>query len=118
MTPRTPEPPPALRTTDLLVLAVLGDGPQHGYALAREIDRRTKGRVRVRPGDLYRVLYRMHDGRLIEEVPAGARQGGDDRRTSYRITAFGRQVARDQARLLTEVCAPLLTNARGARSTP
>ena len=26
---------PPLRTTDLLMLMMLGDGPQHGYAIAR-----------------------------------------------------------------------------------
>ena len=47
---------PAFRTTDLLVLAVLGDGPQHGYGLAQEIAVRTKGQVAIRAADLYRVL--------------------------------------------------------------
>ena len=44
----------ALRTTDLLVLAVLGeDRPQHGYGLAQEIAARTKGQVVIRAADLH-----------------------------------------------------------------
>ncbi len=44
---------------DLLILVVLIDGPGHGYAIAQEIGRRSRGQVTIRPGDLYRVLYRM-----------------------------------------------------------
>jgi len=104
---------PPLRTTDLLVLAVLGDGPQHGYAIAQEIAARTRGQVTIRPGDLYRVLYRMDSAGLIEPAPLSARgrqaSDWDDRRTDYRITPFGRRVARSQARLLSEICAAVLS---------
>ncbi len=77
---------PALRTTDLLVLAVLGDGPQHGYGLAQEIAARTKGQVVIRAADLYRVLYRMDKAGLIEPSPAARRNAADERRAYYRIT--------------------------------
>ena len=106
---------PALRTTDLLVLAVLSDGPQHGYGLAREIGELTRGHVRIRPGDLYRVLYRMDRAGLIEasaNVPR--RDGGDERRAYYRITVLGRRVARAQATLLSEICASVLSRRQAA----
>lgn len=105
-----------LRTTDLLVLAVLTDGPQHGYALAQDVAARSRGSVRVRPGDLYRVLYRMDGAGLIEALPEEARPEGDERRTYYRITPLGRRVAREQARMLADVCAAMLAPRRqGAR---
>ena len=100
---------PPLRTTDLLILAVLNDGPQHGYALAQEIRTRTRDQVNIRPGDLYRVLYRMDRAGLIEPVPEAARRrDADERRVDYRITPLGRRVARAQATLLTEICAAVL----------
>lgn len=98
-----------LRTTDFLVLAVLADGPQHGYALAQAIADRSRRRATVRPGDLYRVLYRMSRAGLIEA--ADPPRGSDDdsgRRTYYRITPAGRRVAREEASYLREVCASLL----------
>lgn len=107
MPPRSGES--ALRTTDLFVLAVLSGGPQHGYALSQAIDERSGGRVQVRPGDLYRVLYRMDAAGLIEEVPARSRPAGDGRRTYYRITALGRRTARDQAEMLAGVCGAMLS---------
>ena len=63
---------PPLRTTDLLILVVLIDGPGHGYAIAQEIGRRSRGQVTIRPGDLYRVLYRMDRAGLIEPAPEPA----------------------------------------------
>jgi DNA-binding PadR family transcriptional regulator len=100
------------RTTDLLVLAVLGDGPQHGYGLAQAIAERTRQLVQIRAADLYRVLYRMHEAGLIEEVPARSRPAGDERRTYYRITTQGRRVAREQAEMLSDVCASVLGRRR------
>jgi PadR family transcriptional regulator PadR len=103
---------PPLKTTDLLVLAVLREGPQHGYAIAQEIAARTRGQVTVRPGDLYRVLYRMDRAGLIEAAPPPARRRDaserDERRADYRITPLGRRVARAQATLLSEICAAVL----------
>ena len=106
---------PPLRTTDLLILVVLIDGPGHGYAIAQEIGRRSRGQVTIRPGDLYRVLYRMDRAGLIEPAPepAGSR-GADDRRVEYRITPLGRRVARTQAALINEMCAALLPRRAGS----
>lgn len=103
-------------TTDLLVLAVLAEGPRHGYALAQAIDDRSRGLARIRPGDLYRVLYRLRRAGLIE--PVTPKPGQDDRRTSYRITPDGRRTARAEAEYLSEVCAGLLRpSARGGRTS-
>ena len=109
---RTGTAPPPLRTTDLLVLTVLADGPQHGYGIAQEIGARTRGQLRIRPGDLYRVLYRMDRAGLIEPATESSRRReNDERRVNYRITPLGRRVARAQAALLTEICAGLLRGA-------
>lgn len=97
-----------LKSIELLVLAVLADGPQHGYALAQEIERRSHQRARVRPGDLYRVLYRMSRASLIEQAATPAAAKHETRRTYYRITPLGRRTARDEATYLHEVCAGLL----------
>ena len=100
---------PPLRTTDLLILVVLMETAQHGYALGQEIRKRSRGLVNIRAGDLYRVLYRMDRAGLIEPAPtATAKRDSDERRVEYRITPLGRRVARSQAALLNELCAPIL----------
>ena len=97
-----------LKSIELLILAVLADGPQHGYALAQEIERRSHRRARVRPGDLYRVLYRLSRAALIEDTPAPPAARHETRRSYYRITPVGRRTAKQEAAYLEEVCAGLL----------
>jgi DNA-binding PadR family transcriptional regulator len=110
MTHRAPDAAlPPLRTTDLLILVILIDGPEHGYAIGQEIRRRSREQVSIRPGDLYRVLYRMDRAGLVEPAPEPAgRRDADDRRVTYRITPLGRRVARAQAALINEMCSAVL----------
>ena len=53
-------------SAETLVLAVLEDGPLHGYELAREIDRRSAGRLVFHVATLYTTLYRMERKEWIE----------------------------------------------------
>ena len=90
-----------LRPLEFLVLAVLEDDPLHGYAMVQRIESRTGGAVRVRPGDLYRVLYRLEKRHLLEASP----KEQDDRRTYYGLTPLGRRVLREEAEVLRRVVA-------------
>ena len=95
-----------LKQVDFLVLAVLQGEPLHGYGIVQALEALTDGRVRLRPGDVYRVLYRMENEGLLRSTPAP--EPTDDRRSYYRITAEGREMVRDQARLLSGVSAAVL----------
>jgi DNA-binding PadR family transcriptional regulator len=69
-----------------LLLGILRDGqPRHGYALAKDYERRT-GLV-LGLGNVYRKLRSLADGGLVHPVdnPAGA----DPRRLPHRITELG-----------------------------
>jgi DNA-binding PadR family transcriptional regulator len=90
-----------LRPLEFLVLAVLEDEPLHGYGMVQRIESRTDGAVRVRPGDLYRVLYRLVRRRLLESIPSE----GDDRRSYYGLTVLGRRALREEAEMLRRVVA-------------
>jgi DNA-binding PadR family transcriptional regulator len=116
-----------LRPLEFLVLAVLEDGPLHGYGMVQRIERRTDGVVRVRPGDLYRVLYRMRKRSLLETT--AARSSGssvsDDasareeaRRTYYRLTSLGRRVLQAEANLLRSVVAGVGGLGRKKKASP
>jgi DNA-binding PadR family transcriptional regulator len=80
------------------ILLVLAGGPAHGYAIMQEVAALTGGLVHLGPGTLYRSIQQLLDDALIEEVGAPALTG-DDRRT-YRLTGFGRLVARAEAERL------------------
>jgi DNA-binding PadR family transcriptional regulator len=84
------------------ILLALADADRHGYAIAQEVARRTDGDVRLGPGTLYGTLTRMIEARLIEEHarPRARATAADERRRYYRLTTFGRQVARAEARRL------------------
>jgi DNA-binding PadR family transcriptional regulator len=80
------------------MLLALTDGERHGYALKREILRRTGGVLNLGAGALYGSIARMLERGLIEE--SGERPDphlDDERRRYYRITSFGLRVAQAEA---------------------
>ena len=81
-----------MKPIEFLVLAVLKSGSRHGYGIVQELGERTEGRVRVRPGNLYRVLDRLLERGLLEIAERRpAKELNDERRTYYRITAAGKR---------------------------
>jgi DNA-binding PadR family transcriptional regulator len=98
-----------LKAAEFFVLVVVREAPMHGYGIVRAVARRTDDRVRLRPGNLYRVLDRMLDSGLLEVAERRpARDLDDERRTYYRITALGRRVAAAEAALLAPLVADVL----------
>jgi DNA-binding PadR family transcriptional regulator len=87
-----------LPVSEFQILLALADGERHGYAIMKEVERRSGGTVRLGPGTLYGSIKRMLAAALIEE--SGARPAGrdDERRRYYRITPLGRRVATADAR--------------------
>jgi len=104
-----------LKPVEFLALAVLFDEPLHGYGIVLQIAERTRGRVQLRPGDVYRVIYRLAQRGLLEET-ARRDESGDERRTYYAITAAGRELARAEAEMLSEVSSALVSKAAGQGS--
>ncbi|HET7770484.1 MAG TPA: helix-turn-helix transcriptional regulator [Chloroflexota bacterium] len=84
-------------TTPALVLSVLGDGPLHGYGLAKEIERRSGGFFTGSWGSLYPALQRLENDGLIEGVWEPYPPGGKRRRRVYRLTTQGRSAAKQAA---------------------
>lgn len=79
----------------LHILLCLAPGERHGYALKREIARRTDGRVTLGPGALYGSIAKLLDHGLIEESEERPDPHLDDeRRRYYRLTSHGREVAK------------------------
>ena len=72
----------------VLILAVLGESSCHGYAIAREIERRSGQTFGVKEGALYPALRVLEQGGLI----AGEwdESGKTPARKIYRLTPAGR----------------------------
>ena len=100
-----------LAPRDLLILAVLAEGPLHGYGLIKAVEERSESGVLLDPANLYRVLRRMREMGWIVE----AEEGGESRRRVHRITALGRAlVGAELARLerLLDQARPALADGR------
>ena len=83
----------------VLILASLADEERHGYAIKKDVERRTSGDVRLGSTSLYRLLGQLLDDGLIAECAPTA-SGPDPRRRNYRVTASGRRaLAAELARL-------------------
>jgi DNA-binding PadR family transcriptional regulator len=83
------------------VLLSLADGEKHGYAILKEVEQRTSGHVVLSTGTLYGIIKRLLADGMIRESAAGS----DERRTAYRLTAFGRKVALAEAERLRDLVA-------------
>jgi DNA-binding PadR family transcriptional regulator len=104
----SPEPRPEsllpLQPAVFHILMALADEDRHGYGIIQEVKTRTNGEVKLGPGTLYRSIQRMLDDDLIVEIhERPAPELDDERRRYYRITKFGKTVAREEANRLTEL---------------
>lgn len=86
------------------ILLAVADEDRHGYAIIQEVEARTDGALKLSAGTLYRSIQRMlEQGMILETRERPAPELDDERRRYYRITAFGSEVARAEARRLTQL---------------
>ncbi len=78
----------------LLILMSLAQEPRHGYALLKDIEALSDGRVRLSTGTLYGAIVRMLESQWIErfDQPDKSRE-----KQAYQVTNAGRR------RLLAEL---------------
>jgi DNA-binding PadR family transcriptional regulator len=101
MTKRNPEDLLPLTPAMFYVLVALADGDTHGYQILKDVEQLTSGAVRLSTGTLYGIIKRLLNDGLIREFG----RGEDERRRSYELTAFGRDVARAEAARLEQTLA-------------
>ena len=84
------------------LMLALTEGRRHGHVMAREVEERSGGSVKLGPGSLYWSLGRLAEVALIEEVdpPEGET---DDRRRFYGLTPFGREVLASETATLERI---------------
>jgi DNA-binding PadR family transcriptional regulator len=88
------------------ILVALSDADRHGYAIMQEVAARTDGTVKLSAGTLYRSIQRMLEQGLVTEVGTPVKSLSDDeRRRYYRISGFGRDVAKAEAQRLAQMLA-------------
>ena len=94
------------------VLLALAGGKRHGYAISKEVLRRTEGRMRMGPGTLYGTLQRLLDQGWVETVDGP--ESADERRRYYRLKALGRRALEAEVERMDA----LVRTARAERVVP
>lgn len=98
-----PEPYLPLTSSMFQVLVALADGEKHGYAIIKEIRRRTSDKVRLGAGTLYTLLSRcVDDGLIVESDERPDPALDDERRRYYRLSDNGRALALAEADRMEE----------------
>lgn len=87
-----------LKPADFHILLALAAGPLHGYGIMKHVERDTGGEVTLEIGSLYRLLARLVNEGLIDDI-----ESADERRRYYRITAAGRKALKSEAARLANV---------------
>lgn len=90
-----------LTPTVFHILLALAGGEKHGYAIMREVERVTDGRVTLGSGTLYGAIKRLlADGWIAETDERPDESLDDSRRRYYALTGLGRRVAEAEAERL------------------
>ena len=86
----------------LLILLSLAPEPRHGYAILKDVERLSDGRVEMSTGTLYGALRRLLADRWIERFkePEAPRD-----RQAYRLTGAGRQVVESEVERMRQLTA-------------
>ena len=69
------------------MLAVLRDGPGHGYDVGQRLQQKRGGAFDLHQGSLYPSLYRLEQAKLL--ASRWVKGDGGPRRRVYRLTAKG-----------------------------
>ena len=94
----------------LLILMSLAAEPRHGYAILKDVEQVSEGRVKMSTGTLYGALHRLLADGLIERLES------DDKvrdKQLYRLSSSGMQVLQSEVTRMQN-----LTKAANLRLTP
>ena len=90
-----------LREPTFLILLSLADGDKHGYAILKDVETLSSGRVRLSTSTLYEALARLLDQGLVRQVTVASNDDGTGShpgrpRKFYRLTHTGQAVLNDE----------------------
>ena len=76
-----------------LLLFIIGELPIHGYELARELEKRSRGYFRLTASTLYSALRRLEAKGLVS---SSWQLVANQKRRYYELTEKGRQILADE----------------------
>lgn len=91
-----PENQLPLTEATFFILLSLAPAPQHGYAIMKDVETLSGGRVTFSTGTLYGALKRLLEQGWIERVDSSERESGRPRK-DYRLTDLGQRILNAEA---------------------
>jgi PadR family transcriptional regulator PadR len=76
-------------TLDLLILKVVAAAPEHGWAIAQQIEQQSNDALQIGQGSLYPALQRLEQKGWIDSAWHATQE--NRRAKYYRLTASGRR---------------------------
>jgi DNA-binding PadR family transcriptional regulator len=90
-----------LRETTFFIVLCLADGPKHGYAILKDVETLSQGRIVLSTGTLYGALKRLLEQAWIERQDDDETAGRD--RKSYALTEHGRRILQAETERLANM---------------
>ncbi len=92
-----------LPSAALNILLALAGEDLHGYAIMRQVEQQTSGRVRLGPGTLYGSLRTLLEANLIVEIEGSSGpEDNSERRRYYHLTSAGLKLVRSEVEGLAQ----------------
>ena len=108
--------PAPLTEATFYILLSLAPGPQHGYAMLKDVERLSGGRLRLSTGTLYGAIQRLLEQSWIEPVESDDAEVTGRPRKAYRLTGLGQRITAAETERLKELVS--VARRRIARSQP
>lgn len=89
-----------LTETTFFIVVSLASGPKHGYAIMKEVEALSEGRVTLSTSTLYGGLKRMLASGWIERVPDPEPDESDRERKAYSLTKLGQRIFQAETKRL------------------
>lgn len=85
------------------ILLSLHAGPRHGYAILKDVEQLSQGRLLISVSTLYTSLKRMLEQKLIERVESDREDPGGRPRKRYRLTPDGQKILTSETQRLKDL---------------
>lgn len=101
-----------LREPTFYILISVAQGEKHGYAILKDVEMLSGGKLKLSTGTLYEALARLLEQGLVErkDAPLRDKTGGNDRhpgkpRIVYNLSPFGLKVLQEETARLHHLAA-------------
>ena len=111
-----PQPHQPLREPTFYILLSLSPGPKHGYAILKEVETLSEGRVLLSTGTLYGAIKRLLDRNWIKRAEDIEPNHAERERKAYTLTEHGRRALNTEVERLRKLL--VVAQSRTAGETP